>query len=390
MAASDPILKALRDRLDQVDEGLVELAAERQRIVSEIGRLKQGQGRALRDFRRERQVLDRVRDRAERIGLDPTVAEDLLKRLIQASLTTQEQERGRLAARGDGRRALVIGGGGLMGGWLAGFLENQGFTVSVADPVLAADGQRVFADWRDVALDEQAVIAVAAPIRASADILADLARRTVKALVFDIGSIKTPLIEPLQAAAAAGLNVCSIHPMFGPDTRLLSGRNVLLMDVGSPRAVKQAGALFADTMAEVREIELSQHDRLMALVLGLSHAVNIAFFGALERSDTDARALAGIASTTFKRQLDIARDVAGENPDLYFEIQRLNQHGDQARQALREAVDALQAAAAEDDSKQFRQLMIDGRRYLSGIDAADPSQSAEGRISGRSVDAGED
>jgi chorismate mutase/prephenate dehydrogenase len=387
MASTDQTIKALRDRLDEVDAGLVELAAERQRIVSEIGRHKQGQGRALRDFRREREVLDRVRSRAERIGLDPAVAEDLLKRLIRASLTTQEQERGRLAARGDGRRALVIGGGGLMGSWLAGFLDNQGFTVSVADPALAADGRRVHADWRDAALDGQDVIAVAAPIRASAEILGDLARREIKALVFDIGSIKTPLIEPLRAAAAAGLQVCSIHPMFGPDTRLLSGRNVLLMNVGSARAVEQAGALFADTMAEVREVELDEHDRLMALVLGLSHAVNIAFFGALERSGTGAQSLAGIASTTFKRQLAIARDVAAENPDLYFEIQRLNEHGEQARLALQEAVDALQASVAAPDAEPFRRLMLDGRRYLAGIDEADSVSRADARVAGRPADA---
>ena len=367
MATSEQQLKALRDRLDQVDEGLVELAAERQRIVSEIGRVKQGHGRALRDFRRERQVIDRVRSRAERIDLDPDVAEDLLKRLIEASLTTQERERGRLAARGDGRRALVIGGGGLMGGWLAGFLDNQGFAVTLADPALTSDGERIYADWRQVALDDQDLIAVAAPIRASAAILGELARRELRALVFDIGSIKTPLIEPLQAAAAAGLTICSIHPMFGPDTRLLSGRNVLLMNVGSAAAVEAARALFADTMAEVREVELAEHDRLMALVLGLSHAVNIAFFAALERSGTDAEELAGIASTTFKRQLAIARDVAAENPDLYFEIQRLNQHGATARQALQQSVEALQAAVAEADSEHFRQLMLDGRRYLSAL-----------------------
>ncbi|MEE4330723.1 MAG: prephenate dehydrogenase/arogenate dehydrogenase family protein [Wenzhouxiangella sp.] len=388
MASTDPTIKALRDRLDQVDSDLIELAAERQRIVSEIGRVKQGRKRALRDFRRERQVLDGVRSRAEGIGLDPDLAEDLLRRLIEASLTTQEQERGRLAARGDGRRALVIGGGGLMGGWLAGFLDNQGFVVSVADPALSSDAPTVHTDWREAPLEQQDVVAVAAPIRASADILADLARRDLRALVFDIGSIKTPLIEPLRAAANAKLKVCSIHPMFGPDTRLLSGRNVLVMNAGSQQAVDEARSLFADTMAEVREIELDQHDRLMALVLGLSHAVNIAFFSALERSGTPAEALAGIASTTFKRQLSIARDVAHENPDLYFEIQRLNDHGEHARLALRQAVDALQAAVAEQDASLFRQLMLDGRRYLSALAVVEPVTSqVSGGTSGLAADA---
>ena len=101
-------LEALRDELDRIDRELVERAAERQRIVSEIGRIKKSAGRQLRDFRRERQVLDGVRAHAADSGLDPDVAERLLTTLIEASLTRQETERVALSARGEGRRALRL------------------------------------------------------------------------------------------------------------------------------------------------------------------------------------------------------------------------------------------------------------------------------------------
>ncbi len=362
-------LRSLRDRLDQVDAELIELAAERQRIVSEIGRVKQGEGRQLRDFRRERQVIKLVRGKAERVGLDPAVAEDLLKRLITASLTRQEQERGKLAAQGVGRRALIIGGGGLMGGWLAGFLENQGFDVLLADPVYAesTSATNCYARWQDAPADVDLIV-VAAPICVSAGIIEALAQAGSKALVFEVASIKSPLIEPLRKAAQAGLTICSGHPMFGPDTRLLSGRHVLLMDAGCPAAVDQVADLFADTMAEITRIPLADHDRLIALVLGLSHAINIAFFTALEKSGVRADQLAGISSTTFQRQLDIARDVAGENPDLYFEIQSLNEYAPMARSALQEAVLMLTASIDENDADGFRSLMLDGREYLSRLE----------------------
>jgi chorismate mutase / prephenate dehydrogenase len=367
---SDPRLqsriKDLRDQLDQVDADLVKLAARRQQIVSDIGRLKQGEGRQLRDFRREREVVEGVRLQASRSGLDPDVAEDLLKRLIEASLTRQERERGQLSGHGQGRRALVIGGGGLMGRWLAEFLENQGFDVLLADPALDGDDKSVFADWHQAPLDVN-LIAIAAPLQTSAGILSELATIGTDALVFDIASIKTPLLAALQQAADAGLKVCSIHPMFGPDTRLLSGRHVLLMDVGCKEAVSEAGHLFAETMAEVKQIEINEHDRLVALVLGLSHAVNIAFFTALTGSGISAGQLAGVSSTTFKRQLDIARDVASENPDLYYEIQRLNEHGPHARQALLNAVAEIQAAIEGEDLSRFRELMLTGRDYIKGL-----------------------
>ena len=362
----DPRLKALRDELDSVDRGLVDLAARRQQVVAEIGRIKQGAGRQLRDFRREREVLDGVRAHAAQSGLDPDVAEDLLKRLINASLTRQEQDRVRAAGRGEGSTALVIGGAGLLGGWLVGFLDSQGYVVSVADPAVDTKLPRSYSAWRDGPLDAELIV-VSTPPRASAAILEELAERRVPGLVFDVGSIKSPLIPALRRAAERGLNVCSVHPMFGPDTQLLSGRHVLLMDVGCRSAVDQAGALFVDTMAEVVEVALEEHDRLMALVLGLSHALNIAFFTALVRSGIEADQLAGISSTTFKRQLEIARDVAAENPDLYHEIQRLNEHGGLARRALVEAVDLLSAASDADDPAEFTRLMMQGRDYLANL-----------------------
>ena len=46
----------------------------------------------------------------------------------------------------------------------------------------------------------------------------------------------------LERLAAAGCKVTSIHPMFGPDTRLLSGRSVVFCDVGVPEASREARA----------------------------------------------------------------------------------------------------------------------------------------------------
>lgn len=352
----------LRDELDRIDRELVERAAERQRIVSEIGRLKQSGGRQLRDFRRERQVLDGVRSHAVASGLDADVAERLLTTLIEASLTRQETERVALAARGAGKRALVIGGAGRMGRWMARFLDGQGFDVLTADPDVEPDGQTRFVDWRDAPLDVD-VLVVAAPIDASRRILAELTERRPGALVFDVASVKAPLAATLRSAVDAGLSVCSVHPMFGPDTRLLAGRHVLLMDCGSPEAVARARALFDDTMAELVDIELTEHDRLMAWVLGLSHALNVAFGAALAESGADAEELASISSTTFQRQLGIASDVGGENPALYFEIQHLNPYESEVLAALSTAAERLRSAVDAGDRDAFVELMQRGARW---------------------------
>lgn len=360
-------LKGLRDELDSVDAELIELASRRQQLVSEIGRIKKRHGRQLRDFRREREVLDGVRRAAVSKGLDAELAEDIFQRLIEASLARQERERLRLARHGHGQRALVIGGAGRMGGWLAAFLDGQGFDVIIADPALETDGDVRFSDWRAAPTDVS-VIAIAVPLHDCAEVVSELARRRVEALVFDIGSLKSPLQPALRAAAESGLRICSVHPMFGPDTQLLSDRHILLMDVGNREAVEAFRSLFADTLAELVSVDLDEHDRLMAPILGLSHALGIAFFTALADSGVPAERLSELSSTTFDRQLAIARSVAGERPDLYFEIQSLNRHGHGVRKVLLQAVQTLIEAIESDDIDAFRQLMLKGRAYLSGLE----------------------
>ncbi len=180
---------------------------------------------------------------------------------------------------------------------------------------------------------------VAAPLGATNTILGQLAARRPRGTVFDLGSLKSPLRVGLTALQEAGVAVTSLHPMFGPDTELLSGRHVIFIDLGSAEALRAARALFAATMAEQVVMSLDEHDRLIAYVLGLSHALNIAFFTALAQSGEAAPRLAQLSSTTFDAQFDIASKVAEESPELYFEIQRLNDFGAESLEALARAVE---------------------------------------------------
>ena len=75
-------LDDLRKELSAVDERLVGLIAERQRIVAEIGRDKQTSGRGTRDYAREKDVLDMGRAQASELGIDPNLAEGVLRQLI--------------------------------------------------------------------------------------------------------------------------------------------------------------------------------------------------------------------------------------------------------------------------------------------------------------------
>ncbi len=356
-------LDDLRSELSAVDRRLVELIAERQRVVGVIGRNKQSSGAGTRDYAREKDVLDMGRAQAEELGIDPDLAEGVLRLLIRSSLASQERERVIAEGRGDGRRVLVIGGGGKMGGWFVDFFSSQGFATTVADPGIE-DEDGHFKNWTDAGVDYD-VIVVAAPLAVTGRILAQLAVLKPRGLIFDIGSLKTPLIDGLQELHKAGCQVTSLHPMYGPDTRLLSGHHLIFCEVGSKAATAAAKELFNATMVEQIDMGLDDHDRLIAYVLGLSHALNIAFFTALADSGEAAPKLARMSSTTFDSQLLVSEAVAQDNPHLYFEIQHLNKFGMDPLDALCDAAQRIRQVVAQGDEEGFVELMEKGRKYMA-------------------------
>jgi len=195
-------LDPLRTELGQIDRDILALVARRQALAQKIGQIKRDAGIPTRDYRQERDVVERARAAAVKHGLSPTMGEELILALIRGSLTIQEKDTVATKGEGGGRRVLVIGGAGHMGRWFVRYLGAQGFTVEIADP--AGDGPPGVVhhrDWRTVELDHELIV-IAAPMPATAAILDELAKAPPKGIVFDVGSLKSPLRRSLHARAA--------------------------------------------------------------------------------------------------------------------------------------------------------------------------------------------
>ena len=360
-------LLELRQRLDEIDTGIVDLIAERQAVVTTIAEHKLKTGLPLRHYAREAEVIDRGMARAKSRGLDGSVARDILQILIHHSLSNQETHKLVQSDHGQGQRALVIGGLGRMGVWMSRYLDMVGYSVDVADQAVGdAPFDRVD-DWQP-AVNDYDLIVVAVPLRPSNDILLQLASLKPECLVFDIGSLKGPMREGLDAMRQSGCRICSVHPMFGPDEIGLSGRHILFVDVGNPEAIAEARALFAHTAADCVELSLEEHDEVMAWVLGLSHLVNIAFAGALAESGEAVPLLKQISSSTFNAQLKVATQVVSENPHLYYEIQQGNDNTAEVSQHFRKVLNELVTAVAENDEAVFTRYMGAAQQRLVTVE----------------------
>ena len=348
-------LDSVRERIKQIDLELVARAAERLALVKEVGEIKRRLNLPTVDYAHERAVLDRARAAATTHGLDPRIAEDLLARLIRASVSAQDDDRLRFSATGVGKRAVIVGGAGRMGRWMAQFLTAQGFATGALDPAGSSEENA----WSREALASAELVVMAAAPGITARLYGEWIASAPCGVVIDIASIKTPLIEPIRALQRAGCCVGSIHPMFGPSVALLRDADVVLCDTGDVRALAMVEQLFAPTTARLVHMPLADHDRAMADLLSLAHATAIAFAVALPEVQQPVR------STTFRALESLAAAVVRESPDVYYEIQAKNPYSAQAIERLRDALSRLVSAIANHDSEAFRRLLDEGKSRAS-------------------------
>ncbi len=357
-------LEGLRDEIARIDQQILDLVRERLRTVERIGHLKSDLGLPVRDFRVEAQVVRRLEQRCKSLGIDAGLGRDLATLLINSSIQVQDAIADR-SYGGELMRALVLGGRGNMGSWFCRFLRSQGHKVTVVDPAGPLEGFP-YATSLKAALPEAELILLATPLGASRSILAEVVDEGPHGLVVDICSLKAPILPEIRRGQAKGLRIASLHPMFSSNVGSLAGKNVVICRCGNPAADALAKELFVGTGANLPEVDVEGHDELVALVLGLGHAVNMAFFTTLVRVGRPAKELEALAGYTFSKQASLARDVARENMRLYYEIQALNPHSPRVLKGLLGATEDLLAMALDGRESDFLRLMEAGRSYFGG------------------------
>lgn len=354
-------LQELRTRIAAIDAEILRLAADRLKIVQQVGAVKREEGVAVRSFAAEAEVLERFRRLAGEYGLDEHFAEKLALQLISVSVRLQEDELSERTVLA--KRILIVGGAGKMGRWLARFFANQGHQVVTFDRKGAVDEFET-ADALVPAVQQADVVLIATPLVEGKLVLHEILSQQPAALVVDIFSLKSHVLELLQTSATNGLRVASVHPLFGPNVQTLSGRVIVVCDCGNASAAAEAEALFRETALAITRLPVAEHDEYMQYVLGLSHLASILFFTTLHESGRGFNDLVRTASTTFYKQARAAAEVARENPYLYYEIQHLNRHSAELFDLLNRSLAKLQAAVLSDDPATFVALMTAGRDYF--------------------------
>jgi chorismate mutase len=94
MAEPIPDLDDIRKRIDDVDRRLIALLAERAGLVGEVVHYKRAHHMPVVDRAREDRMLDRIATLAGEQGVDPRVAQQVLRTIIDGFTLLEVEELG--------------------------------------------------------------------------------------------------------------------------------------------------------------------------------------------------------------------------------------------------------------------------------------------------------
>jgi len=353
-------LEALRSEIDAIDREFVRLISKRRDVAREIGLTKRKDGLKVRDPQRERKVIERISSLAVSSGADKKLAKEAARLLITDAVAAQKEQAEQPLK---GSKVLVVGGSGNMGGWTCRFMSNRGAKVRIWDP---RGGRKGYTNAKALgpAVAESDIVVVASPLGVCQDELSMVLDADPEGLVIDLCSVKSHISSTLRLAAAGGTLVASVHPMFGPRTASLKGLNVVVCDCGCREATSRSKKLFEDAGANIVELYLEEHDRMMAYILGLSHLTALMFGTALRASGERASELRKVQGTSFAKLADLAKEVSGESRRVYHDIQALNPHTKEMVEAAESALRELKEAASSADHEQFTRLMESTKEHM--------------------------
>jgi prephenate dehydrogenase/chorismate mutase len=358
-----------RRDIQAIDRRILHLTCERLELAKQIGQLKMQQGIPVRNFKVEAIVRRRFAEACEFLGLDPHLGDDLAMFLISKAVEQQAMFMDSVY-QGDYLSALIIGGKGGMGKWIASFLRGQGHRVEILDP---SPGETPFTEAESLAdgVQKADLIVVAVPMTVCAKVLEEVAELRPKGVVAELCSLKSHLLPVMNRLREDGMRLVSFHPLFGPGVKTLSGRTIVLCTEGDPDDRAVVRGLFEETTVEFVEIDIPEHDRRMGLVLGLTHLSNLVFARALLHSGVTAHEIAEVAGSTYAKQIKTTREVTEENPGLYFEIQALNSITPETTEWLKRAVDEYAECITNNDGDAFSKIMVECREHLANHSSAE-------------------
>ena len=233
------------------------------------------------------------------------------------------------------------------------------------------------------------LVVLCTPVFAMAEMLGRVGPALAEgALVTDVGSVKSALVETLPGLLPPGVHYVGAHPMAGSHQTglrharagLFEGAACVLTPTSAtpPEALARVRSFWHALGARVALREAAQHDAEVAWVSHLPHAVAFAYAESLAAAPAPAFALTGGGFRDFTR-------IAASDPELWADILVTNRKalaGPLA--ATARSLAGLAAAVEAGDLDAVQRVLAAAREGLARAGTGrDPGSHADARSGGQ-------
>jgi prephenate dehydrogenase len=213
------------------------------------------------------------------------------------------------------KQVTVIGAGGQMGQWFLKYFSSQGFQVTGYDSENKISG-------KDIIVSESLVggilkadyVVLCTPTRRTPEIIRLISKEMKRGTyLIEISSEKSKVVSSLSKMPAK-INPICIHPMFGPGTKTIKGQNIISIPIkDAKKELTVTKELFAG--ANFVTIDAIEHDKKIAVILGLTHLMNVVFANIISK-DEKMNLTEKMSGTTFRIQKTLSESIMTESPEL--------------------------------------------------------------------------
>jgi chorismate mutase / prephenate dehydrogenase len=310
MPRHESSLEQLREQIDRIDQQLVDLLAQRLRVVEQVTTVKQQHDLPTFHPAREENLISARRVQAIQAGLDPDYVEDLFRTVLRHSRVGQLSTLSRRSVR-TGAKVLIVGGLGKMGRFFANWFRQSDYEVRVLDR----------GDWpqaRSLAASIDLCL-LAVPITVTPSVARRIGPCLPPACVLaDITSLKRKPLEAMLKAFAGP--VVGLHPLFGPTTVTMDKQIVVVSPGRHPDGCQWLLDQFSLWGNVLVETPAAEHDDIMSVVQALRHFATFVFGQFLQERGVPIARTLELSSPIYRLELAMVGRLFAQDPSLYAEI----------------------------------------------------------------------
>jgi len=186
-------------------------------------------------------------------------------------------------------------------------------------------------------------------------------------VVLDVCSVKDFPSKALKRYSPKSVLVIPTHPMFGPFISSIAGQIFVLTAEEKDRfdfRYKFLVKFLQKSSAKVLEVWAKEHDRMMAVVQGLTHYDVFVFGETIKRLWVDIEKSLDFVSPIYKLKLSSVARYMSQNPKLYWDIQMFNEEILNVHQTFMEVSSEFNTFVKNKDEKKFVSTIEETAKYF--------------------------